>query len=291
VVICLLSALGLLWWPTNCRQLAQTSRRSNRREFRPPVLATRRLLMGASAGAAVLLSVVGGLFVGASAALVGGTIASMVRSEFVRRRYQHDLADILAAIQTLAREVRSGSAPAAAILAGAAAATGTSARVLRALAVAVAGHRGLLEVKSVSAGDFPGGKGREPVAGGAATVASAERRRGERDVAAEVVGRLVCGWSLSARYGVPWAALIETVSVDLADRVRAAAQRDAQVSGPRVSGYVLAVLPALGILLGVGMGADPVHVLFGTGAGHLMLLVGCSLTCAGLSWTARIVRG
>jgi len=291
-VTCLLSALGLLWWPTGRGQLGPTSRRSTRRQFRLPAPAPRRLLVGAGAGAALLLSMLGGLLVGVSAALVGGTIAAMVRSELTRRRYQRDLAEILAATRTLAREVRSGAAPAAAILAGAAASAGTPARVLRALAVAVAGHRGGSELKPVSAWDFPGSASGEPVAGGPPVVASADRgRRADRDVAAEVVSRLACGWSLSARYGVPWAALIETVSVDLADRVRAAAQRDAQVSGPRVSGYVLAVLPALGILLGVGMGADPLRVLLGTGAGHLMLLVGCSLTCAGLAWTARIVRG
>lgn len=245
MVTCLLSALGLLWWPTGRGQLGPTSRRSTRRQFRLPAPAPRRLLVGAGAGAALLLSMLGGLLVGVSAALVGGTIAAMVRSELTRRRYQRDLAEILAATRTLAREVQSGAAPAAAILAGAAAFAGTPARVLRALAVAVAGHRGGSEVKPVSAWDFPGSASGEPVAGGPPAVASADR-----DVAAEVVSRLACGWSLSARYGVPWAALIETVSVDLAYRVRAAAQRDAQVSGPRVSGYVLAVLPALGILLG-----------------------------------------
>jgi tight adherence protein B len=85
--------------------------------------------------------------------------------------------------------------------------------------------------------------------------------------------------------------LIETVSVDLADQAMVDAQRQSQVSGPRASGYVLAVLPCLGLVLGLGMGADPVHVLFGTSAGQVMLLVGSLLSCAGLAWTARIVRG
>jgi tight adherence protein B len=110
------------------------------------------------------------------------------------------------------------------------------------------------------------------------------------DAQAQVLARLADGWQLSARHGVQWAALIDTVAADLADRQRAEAVRNAQVAGPRVSGYVLAVMPALGILLGAGMGADPVHVLLGTAAGSVLLLVGSTLTCLGLAWTAAIVR-
>ena len=107
----------------------------------------------------------------------------------------------------------------------------------------------------------------------------------------EICDRLARCWRLSDRYGVPLAALLDTISIDLADRVDARSRRAAAVSGPRASGYVLAVMPALGLVLGAGMGTDPIAVLLGTGAGHLMLLVGGGLTCAGLAWTARIVRG
>ena len=58
-----------------------------------------------------------------------------------------------------------------------------------------------------------------------------------------------------------------------------------------VAGNVLAALPALGLLLGVGMGAQPVAVLLGSSVGHLLLLAGTVLTCAGLLWSARIVGG
>jgi len=161
--------------------------------------------------------------------------------------------------------------------------------VLQELAVEIAGNPGVRVERAVGAERRRGARparhailSKEP---------HLPARQHGRDVGAEVVSRLAGGWSVSARYGVPWAALIETVSIDLADRVRAGSQRDAQVSGPRVSGYVLAVLPILGVLLGAGMGADPLHVLFDTGVGHLLLLIGCCLTCAGLAWTARIVRG
>jgi tight adherence protein B len=56
-----------------------------------------------------------------------------------------------------------------------------------------------------------------------------------------------------------------------------------------MSGYVMAGLPLMGILLGAGMGVNPVGVLLGSTAGHLLLLVGVALMCAGLLWSARIV--
>jgi tight adherence protein B len=46
----------------------------------------------------------------------------------------------------------------------------------------------------------------------------------------------------------------------------------------------------LGLALGIGMGADPVQVLVGSPIGAVLLLVGVSLSCIGLLWSARIVR-
>ena len=40
----------------------------------------------------------------------------------------------------------------------------------------------------------------------------------------------------------------------------------------------------------VPMGADPVRVLAQTGVGNVLLVVGMTLTCVGLLWSARIVR-
>jgi tight adherence protein B len=57
-----------------------------------------------------------------------------------------------------------------------------------------------------------------------------------------------------------------------------------------VSGYVLSALPAAGLLLGSGMGADPLAVLTGSAWGGALLIAGTLLCCAGLLWTDRIVR-
>ena len=227
----------------------------------------------------VVISMTSGVMVAVSGMLLLGTVLFLARSELIRRRDEHDLAEMLAATRALAREVRSGAVPSAAISATAAAHRGTSARVLGELAAAVAGDRC--------------GRGSDHMTdpGSPDDVTASFGNRVTSRPAAEITFRLARAWSLSARYGVPLAALIDTVSTDLADRVRAGSQRRAQVAGPKVSGYVLAVMPGLGMLLGVGMGANPVHVLLGTGVGHLLLLTGSALTCAGLVWTSRIVRG
>jgi tight adherence protein B len=52
----------------------------------------------------------------------------------------------------------------------------------------------------------------------------------------------------------------------------------------------MALLPLLGLALGAGMGADPIQVLLSSALGNILLLVGVSLTCAGLLWSDRIVR-
>lgn len=265
MVILLLFALALLSWPQGAVRLEPSGPVDPSTPGTTGVrrLSPTQLVAGVTVVAVAAISKTDSVLVGLSAGLVLGTGALLIRSELRSRRERLDIGELLAGTRTLAREVRTGSAPAAAIISSAAAHHGVSAQMLDALAIGVAGDRS--------------GRGSGPVTSGGQ--------------AADVTARLLTCWSLAVRYGVPWAALIETVAVDLADQATAKSQRSAEVSGPRVSGYVLAVMPALGAALGVGMGADPVHVLLGTAAGHLMLFLGCVLTCIGLAWTARIVEG
>jgi tight adherence protein B len=82
------------------------------------------------------------------------------------------------------------------------------------------------------------------------------------------------------------------------DRIAGAlrAERDqreelrAQLAGPRSTAVMLALLPVFGIVLGIGLGADPLRVLFTTPSGLACLAVGALLEWAGLAWTSRIVR-
>jgi tight adherence protein B len=272
MVTALAGGLALLCWPSDAGRLAvegarpaggRVGRWRTWRRVVPPAVVAGRWVIGLIGLAGSVIWAAGGPAVAASAVLWLGTSAGLTRGELRRRRVQADLVGLLAAVRTLAREVRSGAQPLAAVSAVAAAHRGSSGLVLEHLATVVGTDRG--------GGTPPPTDGSDP--------------------ASEISGRLAAGWALSARYGVPWVGLLDALATDLADRVRAASSRAAQVSGPRVSGYVLASMPVLGLVLGVGMGADPVGILLGTGAGHLMLLAGSTLTCAGLCWTATIVHG
>lgn len=52
---------------------------------------------------------------------------------------------------------------------------------------------------------------------------------------------------------------------------------------------MLALLPLLGIALGVAIGGDPLGWLLVTGLGRACLGVGLLLIFAGLAWASRIV--
>ena len=65
----------------------------------------------------------------------------------------------------------------------------------------------------------------------------------------------------------------------------------AAVSGARASAAMLAVLPALGIAMGLGLGAAPLQVLFRTSVGHGLLAAGTVLTAVGVLWMERLVSG
>ena len=96
-------------------------------------------------------------------------------------------------------------------------------------------------------------------------------------------------WTVSERSGAPAAAVLDRVEQDLRARGRQRREVTAQLAGARSTAALLAVLPLLGIGLGVAMGARPLFVLFGTGRGQVALLVGAGLDALGLLWTARIV--
>lgn len=110
------------------------------------------------------------------------------------------------------------------------------------------------------------------------------------ELRSRVLSQVGAAWRVSAVTGAPLADVLErveqSVRADREQRRRVAAG----LAGPRATAVLLAGLPVLGIGLGVGMGADPVHVLTGTSAGQLALLAGVVLDCVGLWWTGRIVR-
>lgn len=224
------------------------------------------LLVGA---VTVMVGLISGGAAAGACAMALSTGLLLRRGARASRRAARERAEILAGLRLFGNELRSGATPLAAAGLAAGAARGAGAALLREVAspAAVPASR-----------DTAGLDGADPRRPADSSVVGAHRRR------------VHAVWSISAEHGVPWGSLLEGLVQEAEAGSAADDERAAHVAGPRLSGYVLAALPALGVLLGVGMGADPLGVLFGTAVGGVLLVVGTALTCAGLLWSARITR-
>ena len=106
----------------------------------------------------------------------------------------------------------------------------------------------------------------------------------------EAFGRVAAAWDLAETVGTPAAAVLGRVALAVrgqAEHVRAVR---AELAGARASARLLATLPLVGLLMGIGLGAHPVHVLLETTYGQLALCAGIALELGGLAWTDRIAR-
>ncbi|WP_265520321.1 type II secretion system F family protein [Oerskovia flava] len=115
------------------------------------------------------------------------------------------------------------------------------------------------------------------------------------DALAERVGGLaparsvVAACRLAAEVGSPLTAVLDQVAATLAAEAEARAEREASLAGPRATARVLLWLPAVGVLLGSALGADPVAQALDGGLGSAAVVGGVVLLVVGRRWTARMV--
>lgn len=100
---------------------------------------------------------------------------------------------------------------------------------------------------------------------------------------------VVAACRLAGEVGSPLVAVLEEVAASLAADAEAAADRDAALAGPRATTRVLLWLPAVGVLLGYVLGADPVATALDGGIGTVGVLLGVLLLLAGRTWSQRLV--
>ncbi|GIJ66482.1 type II secretion system F family protein [Virgisporangium ochraceum] len=95
---------------------------------------------------------------------------------------------------------------------------------------------------------------------------------------------------VSEQTGAPLADVLDRVEAYLrqGDRLRRAVA--AHRAGNRATALLLAVLPAGGIAVGYGIGADPLRLLFHSAAGAACAVAACVLQVGGLLWTERLSR-
>lgn len=195
----------------------------------------------------------GGPLVGAAGLFLAATLTALLRRAARRRRRAAQLDDERQTLVLLGRELRAGS---------------DLTRAATELIPVVTPHgRQLLQRLAIDAAD---------------DLHSA-------DQLSSMGRRLAMMTRLAGREGIAIAEVVQSLVLDADARARAAADRRQQTAGPRFSGYALAAMPVLGLLIGGSMGADPLRVLFGAAPGGLLLPVGTALSCAGLLWVDRIV--
>ncbi|MEZ0077253.1 type II secretion system F family protein [Planotetraspora sp. GP83] len=101
--------------------------------------------------------------------------------------------------------------------------------------------------------------------------------------------RLAACWRVSVTVGGGLAALVERVGASLREAEAHRQDLAAQLAGPRATARMLAGLPVLGLLMGAGLGMNPLSFLLGGPAGFACLVVGLALNAAGVWWTNRLV--
>jgi tight adherence protein B len=107
---------------------------------------------------------------------------------------------------------------------------------------------------------------------------------------AAALADLAAAWQVAVGGGAPLSALLERMRLSVAAETAAAREAEEQVAPVRATARVLAVLPALGLLLGGAVGVNSMALLTGTLWGQVCLLLAVTLVAAGLAWVAALVR-
>ncbi|CAL9539619.1 type II secretion system F family protein [Streptomyces sp. enrichment culture] len=216
-----------------------------------------------SPAAGLVLALLGSSVLPALAGAAGVPVLRRTRlAARERRAREHRQDAVIALCGALAGEVRAGRQPGEALLCAARDSGGLGDAQAAVLAAARFG------------GDVPG------------ALAAAARQPG-----AEGLGGLGACWRVAVDQGAGLAAGLDRLEAALRAERDQRSDLRAQLSGARATALMLACLPVLGLLLGVALGSDPLHVLLHTGAGLGCLLVGGALEGLGVWWVTRIVRG
>ncbi|MEN3361415.1 MAG: tight adherence protein [Mycobacteriales bacterium] len=235
--------------------------------------------------ASAVLAGVAGALVGAAAGLatagrpaalvvpaVAGTLLAVVGAHVLRventsRRVDREALAACQALACLADELRAGQRPGLALAAAAETAG----------AAAIAGVLGQAAATAALGGQVS-----------AVLTEQAAVIDGDPAAWASLAG-LGAAWLVSERTGAPLATVVERLADDLRSRYRQRQSLLAQLAGPRATAVLLSVLPAVGVLLAAGTGVRPVHILLGTPAGQVALLIGVCLDAVGALWCVRIL--
>lgn len=215
-----------------------------------------------TAGVVAALAVLAPLPLLVLCVVIGVLIVARIRRQRRNRRSLREGQEMAAALEVVVNELRIGAHPLAAFTVASAESRGDTARVLR----AVAGRAQL-----------------------GADVAEGMRVAARTSPVPNHWNRLAVFWDLAAQHGLALSTLMRAAHQDIMERQRFADRMHAALAGARATAAILAALPALGVLLGQLIGADPVRFLLAGGLGGALLAIGVCLICAGVFWADFIV--
>ena len=259
ITICLACAALAVWWavPPAARPdrvgpvpAAQPVRSA-------PAGSRLWLAMGSMAGSGLLV-LAGLLLDGARGAVLGvalllavGTVAGLIRQRRRRRSVLQGRVEVTRACAALAAQLRVGQVPSEALAAAAA-----NCAVLR---------------PAKEAQDLSG------------DVTRVWRSQGRQPGYAGLID-LARAWQVSNRSGAPMSTVLDQVADGLAADQSLRAVVAGELSAPRATGKVMAVLPGCGVGLGYLLGGEPVGWLLSGPLGWGCLLGGVVLACLGVLW-------
>lgn len=107
--------------------------------------------------------------------------------------------------------------------------------------------------------------------------------------AATAIRTVVAASRLTHTLGSPLAEVLDRCAVTVTEAEQAREARGVALAGPRSTARILAGLPLLGLVLGAGLGADPVGSATDGGWGTASVLAGLLLLVLGRRWTTALV--
>lgn len=105
----------------------------------------------------------------------------------------------------------------------------------------------------------------------------------------EVLQRLISIHALSQSTGAPLSRLCRKAADSLEDSAALDAAVRTAAAGPRLTQFILAVLPIGGMAMGALMGTRPLAVLFGSPLGGGCLVAGIGCMFLGWRWSTRLI--
>lgn len=108
---------------------------------------------------------------------------------------------------------------------------------------------------------------------------------------AEHLADVAAAWQVSHETGAALSGTLGSLASVMHEQRSLDRTVAAELAAAHATARLMAVLPIFVVLLGIGVGGDPVHFLLDTTLGSVTLVVGLSLEALGMWWMNRITDG